>query len=196
MQDVWALFECDAKKGGYFVDFGATNGTTMSNSLILARKFGWSGIVAEPNPVFHERLHRLRKCDISVKCVHSHSAGTLDFICAEHPMFSRLGVASEGAQIAQIEQTIPAQTISLNDLLDEYDAPDLIDFISIDTEGSEFDILSAFDFSKRRVNMFTIEHNFQPRRDQINSLMQENGYVRRFAEMSRFDDWYIRNDLV
>ncbi len=198
MQDIWALYETDGKEEGYFVDFGATNGTTLSNSVVLERHFGWDGIVAEPNPTYHERIHESRKCNVSTKCVHSSSGDTLDFICAERPMFSRLGVASEGAEFedADIEQSIPVPTITLNDLLDEHDAPEVIDFISIDTEGSELDILEAFDFSKRRVNMFTIEHNFQPRRDEIYRIMSENGFVRRFPEMSRFDDWYIQSDLV
>ena len=49
-------------------------------------------------------------------------------------------------------------TISLNDLLDEYKAPNLIDYMSIDTEGSEFDIIKNFDFSKRKINIISIEH--------------------------------------
>lgn len=198
MQDVWALFEADGKREGYFVDFGATNGTTLSNSYILEKFFDWTGIVAEPNPTYHERLHKVRKCHVSTKCVHSVSGKELEFICADRPMFSRLEVASEGVEIAEdgIEQRVQVPTISLNDLLDEHDAPGVIDFISIDTEGSELDILSTFDFGPRRVNMFAIEHNFEPRRDPIFELMSAQGYVRRFPELSRFDDWYVHRDVL
>ena len=51
-QDLWALYEMDGKTGGYFVEFGATNGITMSNSHLLEHHHGWQGIVAEPNRVF------------------------------------------------------------------------------------------------------------------------------------------------
>lgn len=198
MQDLWAAFETDGKTGGYFVDFGATNGTTLSNSYILEKHWDWTGIVAEPNPTFHERLHKTRGCHVSTKCVHSTSGDELEFICADRPMFSRLGVASEGVEIAEdgVEQRVMVPTISLNDLLDEHDAPKVIDFISIDTEGSELDILSTFDFKPRRVNMFAIEHNFEPRRTPIYEMMTAQGYVRRFPELSRFDDWYIHRDAI
>ena len=52
------------------------------------------------------------------------------------------------------------ETISLNDLLDFYNAPKLIDYISIDTEGSELDIIQNFDFKKRTINIISIEHNY------------------------------------
>jgi len=198
MQDIWALYEMDGKKEGYFVDFGATNGTTLSNSYILERFFDWDGIVAEPNPTYHERLQQVRKCNVSTKCVHSRTGKSFTFICAVRPMFSRLGVASEGMTFEdeQIEQSIKVPTISLNDLLDEHNAPEVVDFISIDTEGSELDILSTFDFEKRRVNMFAVEHNFEDRRQPIFDMMTKAGYIRRFPEMSRFDDWYIHKSML
>ena len=198
MQDLWALYELDGKREGFFVDFGATNGTTMSNSLILERNFDWTGIVAEPNPVFHENLARSRGCHISHKCVHSVSGETMDFIMAARPMFSRLEAASDGLEFAEggIDDRIAVATITLNDLLDEYDAPEVIDFISIDTEGSELDIMSQFDFSRRHVRLFAIEHNHEERRDDILALMTANGYVRRLPELSKFDDWYIHESDI
>lgn len=198
MQDLWALYELDAKRGGYFVDFGATNGTTMSNSLILERNFDWTGIVAEPNPVFHENLARARNCDISHKCVHSVSGSQMEFIMAARPMFSRLEAASDGLDFEEggIDDRIAVETVSLNDLLDEHAAPDVIDFMSIDTEGSELDIMSAFDFSKRHVRLFAIEHNHEERRDDILALMTRHGYVRRLPELSKFDDWYIHESDI
>lgn len=198
MQDVWALFELDDKREGYFVDFGATNGTTMSNSLILERNMDWTGIVAEPNPVFHENLARSRNCHISHKCVHSSTGDTMDFIMAARPMFSRLAAASDGLAFEEggIDDRIAVKTVTLNDLLDEYDAPEVIDFISIDTEGSELDIMSQFDFSRRHVRLFAIEHNHEERRDHIFDLMTAQGYVRRLPELSKFDDWYIHESDI
>ncbi|MEM1163471.1 MAG: FkbM family methyltransferase, partial [Pseudomonadota bacterium] len=73
---------------------------------------------------------------------------------------------------------------------------DEIDYMSVDTEGSELEILQAFDFKRRYVKLFTIEHNFTPLREQIHSLMTANDYVRRFPEYTRFDDWYIHRSLA
>ncbi len=85
-------------------------------------------------------------------------------------------------------------TISLNDLLAEHNAPAVIDFASIDTEGSEFDILNAVDFDRWTFRVMTIEHNFAPQRDDIYTLLTSKGYVRVLEDISRFDDWYIKPD--
>ena len=67
--------------------------------------------------------------------------------------------------------------------------------MSVDTEGAERAILEAWDFS-RHVSLWTIEHNFTPERAAVHALMERNGYVRRFPEFSRFDDWYVHCSLA
>ena len=47
-QDLFVLFQLKLKKGGCFVEFGATNGVGLSNTLLLEKRLGWSGIVVEP----------------------------------------------------------------------------------------------------------------------------------------------------
>ena len=199
MQDLWVLFELSDKRAGYFVEFGATNGVTMSNTHLLEKQFGWTGIVAEPNPSFHTRLARERDCHICHEAVHAVSGGDVTFLCTEKPAFSRLAdiqpddvFEREGRRVVKSE--VAVKTVSLNDLLDRYDAPDQVDYISIDTEGAELDILSTFDFKHRRVELFSIEHNFTQERAGVQALMAANGYQRQFPEFSRFDDWYVRQD--
>ena len=199
-QDLWALYELDDKRDGYFVEFGATNGITMSNSHMLEHHYGWSGIVAEPNPDFHERLARERTCHVSHDCVFSRSGEAMNFLCTEKAMYSRLQAINPGdhneAPMRQNHREATVRTISLNDLLDAFGAPDEIDYMSVDTEGSELDILKAFDFDRRLVRLFTIEHNFTPMRAEIHALMTSKGYVRRFPEFTRFDDWYVHRSLT
>ena len=59
------------------------------------------------------------------------------------------------------------ETITLNDLLDFYNAPKEINYLSIDSEGSEFDILKNFDFSKRKINIISVEHNYHQKYFQL-----------------------------
>ena len=200
-QDLWVLWELGGKRDGYFCEFGATNGVDLSNSHLLENTFGWSGILAEPNPAYHDRLAQERGCHISHDCVHSESGRTLPFLCAVLPHLSRLSdIVPEDSHEArgrrQVQQMIDVPTISLNDLLDSFGAPDHIDYISVDTEGSEFEILKHFDFSRRTVTLFTVEHNGTPLRRDIFELLTGHGYERRFPEYTRFDDWYIRPDLA
>lgn len=199
-QDLWALYELEEKRGGYFVEFGATNGITMSNSHLLEHHFGWQGVCAEPNPDFHERLARERNCIISHKCVYSTTGDRMAFLCTEKAMFSRLEAINPEDHNEDSMRTNPneimVETVSLNDLLDEHNAPDEIDYMSVDTEGSELEILSAFNFEKRQVKLFTIEHNFTELRGHIYDLMTSKGYIRRFPEYTRFDDWYVHRDVA
>jgi len=76
-------------------------------------------------------------------------------------------------------------------MLEKNNAPSLIDYLSIDTEGSEFDILSSHDFSKYNFSVITVEHNYTEQREKIHQLLSKKGYLRKYKELSMQDDWYI-----
>ena len=83
-------------------------------------------------------------------------------------------------------------TVSLTDLLNEHNAPAYIDFISIDTEGSEFGILEHFDFSRYQFGLIVVEHNYETeKREKLLSLLSKNQYKRIFPDFSSEDDWYV-----
>ena len=184
-QDLFVLAHLDFKTNGYFVEFGATNGVDLSNTYLLERDFGWTGILAEPAKCWHRELRKNRSAKIETACVWRKSNAILSF---NEPDIAELSTLREcvdldfhkdargGGKIYDVE------TISLNDLLAKYDAPRTIDYLSIDTEGSEFEILNAFDFRKYSFRVITCEHNFSPLREQIYDLLHRNGY-RRFFEI-------------
>ncbi len=91
----------------------------------------------------------------------------------------------------EIGEKYMVDTISLIDLLNQHNAPKDIDYLSIDTEGSEYEILNAFDFKKYKIKIITCEHNYTPNRDKINLLLTSNGYERKYETISNFDDWYV-----
>lgn len=196
-QDLFVLTQLNFKKNGFFVEFGATNGIDLSNTYLLERKFGWNGILAEPAHYWKRQLKENRNVIIDERCVWSTSNLFLEFNETNFGELSTLNQYShsdlhKGARkkgkIYQVE------TISLLDLLDENNAPKEIDYLSIDTEGSEYDILKNFDFSKYHIKLITCEHNYTPMRKKIFDLLSQNGYERVFSEISEFDDWYIRVD--
>ena len=86
------------------------------------------------------------------------------------------------------------ETVTLVDLLAFWKAPRRIDYLSIDTEGSELDILNAFDFSAHDVRLITVEHNFSGNRGPILDLLTAQGYRRKFTDLSMVDDWYVKVD--
>ncbi len=194
-QDMWVLWETKQKTNGYFVEFGGANGKFLSNSYLLEHGFGWRGIVAEPNIGFHEELRANRSCDISPLCVAARTGERVRFHCTRQGELSRMAGIESGDRHDRSEYTeIEVETISLDDLLDRHNAPDVIDYLSIDTEGSEFDILSHRDWTRRRIQLITVEHNGTDWGPKIFDLLSSVGYERKFSEFTRFDHWYVLRD--
>jgi FkbM family methyltransferase len=194
-QDLFVLSQLNFKRNGYFVEFGATNGVELSNTHLMEKEFDWTGILAEPAVCWHNDLKKNRSAHIETCCVWSESNKTLRFNEAEMAELSTIdSYCSSDGHYKQREsgKSYDVKTISLNDLLAKYDAPRKIDFLSLDTEGSEFAILNSFDFSKYDVNIISCEHNFTVKREQIYELLSKHKYVRIFEELSSFDDWYIK----
>ena len=188
------MSESGLKKQGFFVDFGTTDGVSISNTYLLEKWFDWRGIVAEPAECWHAELRKNRNCYIETRCVWKESDSTLYFNEVEFPELSTIDRFSAN-DMHKEERTkgklYEVQTISLLDLLEYYNAPRVIDYLSVDTEGSEFDILSSFDFAKFEFKVITCEHNFTPMREKIHALLTSHGYVRKFEDLSYFDDWYV-----
>ena len=199
LQDLFVVSQLDFKRNGFFVEFGACDGLDLSNTFLLEDEFAWKGILAEPARVWHESLRTQRRALISTKCVWSHSGETLMFNQTDWAGLSTIASfsqtdrwAPERANGLQYE----VETICLNDLLASAGAPDRMDYLSIDTEGSELRILEAFDFSRYRFSVITCEHNFTPAREAIAGLLTRQGYVRQHENLSQFDDWYVHQDLL
>lgn len=194
-QDIFVLSQCGFKQAGYFVEFGATDGKTLSNTWLLEKQFGWSGILAEPGRRWHEHLLIERSARIDTDCVWSQSGARLEFIEAAEAELSTLASHASGDEHARSRRNgrhYQVNTITLNDLLARHQAPSQIDYLSIDTEGSEFEILNALDFDSYSFAAITCEHNFTSNREKIYALLSGHGYVRKFEEISRFDDWFVR----
>lgn len=94
-----------------------------------------------------------------------------------------------------IVDTYEVRTVSLDDLFGEYSAPRKISYLSIDTEGSEYAILSTLNFKKYVFNFITVEHNFTGNENMIESFLARNGYIRILKGFTLFDGWYINAEL-
>jgi len=195
-QDVFVIGLLKGKKNGYFVEFGAADGLFCSNTYMLENEFGWTGILAEPAKVWHQKLYENRRCNISEKCVYESSDQIIEFSEIKYPGLSTITkfknndnhaadrVSGEGYNV---------KTISLNDLLMEYEAPDYIDYMSIDTEGSEYEIISRLDFKKYKFGIVQIEHNNNKKnREKIRSLMYAQGYKVIQQNVACFDDFFCK----
>jgi FkbM family methyltransferase len=197
-QDLWALWETNNKREGYFIEFGVADGVFLSNTYFLEKEMGWSGIIAEANPAFTQSIRKNRSCYVSEKCVFSRSGEQIGFLPTQCAEFSRIAsiVPDDGHERrgARRASEIVVPSISLNDLLIEAKAPRDIDYMSVDTEGSELEILAAFDFDRWNIRLISVEHNRTAAREKIFSLLASHGYTRKWPELSFFDDWYVRTE--
>jgi FkbM family methyltransferase len=194
-QDIFVLSETGFKKNGYFVEFGATDGVTLSNTYLLETKFDWKGIVAEPLKSKYSLLIKNRTCHVEDLCVWSESGKILEFNETPNSDLSTIKEFSSSdfhSEARKGGDIFNVKTISLYDLLEKYNAPKYIDYLSIDTEGSEYEILKNFDFEKYVFKIITCEHNHTDMREKIYTLLTNNGYVRKYENLSQWDDWYVK----
>jgi FkbM family methyltransferase len=187
-QDIFVLIMLDYKMQGFFVEFGALDGIKGSNTYLL-EKLGWNGILAEPSRIY-KRILKNRKSTAYNLAVFSESNSNMQFL--DSGSLSTLIPFVNSDHHNRRGKTYVVKTITLVDMLELAGAPDYIDYLSIDTEGSEYDILEMFDFNRYSFGIITIEHNFvADKRKKINQLLVKNGYIRVLENHTEVDDWYI-----
>ena len=205
-QDVFASFIIGKKSDKTFLEFGATDGFELSNSYMLEKSKGWRGVLSEPSIQWHNSLKKNRKdAKIITKCVWSHSGKKLDFFMSDQGVLSTINDFVESDKSSMPGNTlerkksgkiISVETISLNDVIIEEFNNITPSYISIDTEGSEYEILKYFNLDIYRPKVFTIEHNFTYQQNQIDHLMKSNNYVRIFRNLTAFDAWYVAEEKL
>lgn len=199
-QDLFVLGVLDCKRNGFYVEFGATDGISLSNTHLLEKTFGWTGILAEPARNWQSELLKNRPFShLSDLCVWKTSGDKINFRETEQMELSTLETfrSSDAHRHERSKGFVyEVETISLEDLLHKYKAPKNIDFLSIDTEGSEFEILESFNFEAYQFSVIVCEHNFTENRSKIYQLLTSKGYVRVLEDISFFDDWYVCGNLA
>ena len=180
------------------------NGIELSNTLLLEKEFDWNGVLAEPSPEWQNQLRANRpKSKLLSECVYSETGKTVNFFVSKEGALSTI----EEFRESDIESlpinskmrnedgfSVKVPTISLNDVFIKYFNGERINYMSVDTEGSEFLILSNFNFDKYGPKIVTVEHNFTSSEKKLDSLFKENKYKRMFAPHTQFDAWYVRED--
>jgi FkbM family methyltransferase len=182
---------------GCFVEIGAYDGVTLSNTLLFERHLGWPGLCIEPLPSAFEKL-RMNRSAVCVNCAVSDTDGVADFVDVDVPkygkMYSGLRDEYDPRQIEFMEsyasdaKLLKVPTRRLADILDEHGIGS-IDYMSIDTEGNELKILRSIDLEARDIRVLSVENNFQDRA--IPDYLAGFGY-RLIKVFAGFDDLYAK----
>ena len=154
----------------------------------MEKFYGWTGLCIEPNPETFVDLQKNRKCLCCNALVAGVSGSSVNFvICNASAMLSgTAGVLNNGIQ----GRVVPMVTYTLTEILDKANAPNIIEFLSLDTEGTELDILKGIDWNKYRFLYMCIEHNYEePRRTEVRKFLESKGY--QFIRDNAWDDDFI-----
>jgi hypothetical protein len=194
-QDQHVINIFNHKVNGYFVEIGAYDGVSMSNTYLLEYDYNWKGVCVEANPTYFSHLVNNRPNCINLPyAVFDENDKQMSFIDDQSGGCSGFVATNSHSHILH-NPVITVNTKKLTTILDEVNAPNFIEFLSIDTEGSEWEILNAHDFDKYLFGYICVEHNFiDVNRKKIRSLLESKGYV--FYRANNVDDDYIHSSLV
>ncbi len=159
------------KRNGVFIDIGAHDGVSLSNSWFFEKELGWKGICFEPLPNVFRQLQKNRNCTCINKCVSAHEGETVIFrevtgysemlsgVEANYDPRHRERIAREIAQMGGSARLIEVPSCLLNAELAKHNLY-YIDFLSLDIEGGELELLKSIDFDTFYIYAITVENNY------------------------------------
>jgi FkbM family methyltransferase len=173
---------------GFFVEVGANDPQRGSQSWQFEQA-GWTGVLVEPQPDLAERLRAMRRAHVvAAACSSPANAGTAMTLHLSGPHSSLKRELAVTGVVAKAAIAVPVRT--LDDILEEAKAPAPIDFVSIDVEGHEIEVLSGFDLARWRPRLILIE-------DHVTNLgthrcLTRAGY--RLIRRTGLNGWYVPRD--
>jgi FkbM family methyltransferase len=173
---------------GYFVEVGANQPQALSQTFDLEQR-GWTGVLVEPQPELADELRRRRSAKVFAEaCSSREKSGSrmLLHLAGPHSSFDRRLNLGEVKPHGAIE--VPVRT--LDEILVEAGASPPIDFLSIDVEGHEADVLDGFDLLRWRPRLILIEDLLLHLR--VHRLMNRRGY--HWLRRTGINNWYVPLD--
>lgn len=177
-------------RNGFFVNIGAWDGLCFDNTLFFETERNWTGINIEPLPKLYAALVQNRPACKNLNLAISDRDGSAEFLAIDgHPgMLSGLTenyderhlarIAKETAEQKATTEVIHVPVKRLDTLFKEHDVR-RVHYLSIDAEGSEFNILRSIDFSTTFVDVIDFEKNgYGDRLPEILPYLESKGYRR------------------
>lgn len=182
------------KRKGFCVEVGANNGVDGSTTLHF-EELGWDCILVEPNPTLCRELRAKRKARLFECAASSESGAAILHVAVgaeQSHAVSALGDERRSAQILKEHgfRTEPVEVAirRLDDILEEAQPAAGIDFISIDVEGHELELLKGFSLDRWRPAVLIIEDNSPMWESAVSDYLKDQGYVR--FRRTGVNDWY------
>ena len=189
------------KENGVYIDIGANDGVTLSNTWFFEKHRNWTGICVEPIPETFRKLTENRDSININGCITSATGGQKFLhVTGYAEMLSGLVGAYNDKHLDRIDreiamhggtkEIIDVDSYSINDLITQYQLG-TVNYCSIDTEGNEFEILMSIDFGQTRIEVLTVENNYSD--PDVSAYMKKEGY-RRLKKIA-CDEVFVLRDL-
>lgn len=199
-QDAIAYAIFKGKKQGFYANIGANDGKEIDNTLLF-ENLGWQGFCVEANPKTFEKLKQNRKCDCYNVALVSKPMGKMRMATSDIGgqetsaiMEFDTGVmeyAWAGKEIEYFE----VDTSTFDDIMRHYPQISHIDFMSLDVEGAELEVLKGIDFERFSFGLMSIEHNnVAPARVAIIEFLKSKGY-RLFMD-NYWDFMFVKDEKI
>lgn len=146
---------------GVFLEIGANDGYAQSNTYYLEKFKSWRGILIEPLPSLYRTCQRVRPNStcVNVACVGPEGPASVDMVDLGL-MSVALGLQERGEEASRLSGRPKGQvnilTRTLSSIIEEVGEP-TIDFMSIDVEGAELEVLSGLDLDRHAPNYLLVE---------------------------------------
>jgi len=170
---------------GFYVEVGANHPTEGSQTWHL-EQLGWTGVLVEPQPDLAGQLRRERRAKVyAVACSKPENAGktlTLYLAGIQSSLdadFYVAGVRRAGS--------VEVPVMTLDQVLEDAGAPQPLDFVSIDVEGHDVEVLAGFDLARWRPRLLLIEDVVQSL--DLHRHLVARGY--RWIRRTGINSWYV-----
>ena len=184
------------KKHGFFVEIGAFDGIMGSNCFHFEKFLNWKGIAFEPAKIQFDKLKKNRKCKLINKAI-SNEEKEVEFLEVEEGLTMMSGINDENFVSEDIIKNDPKSKYKVNKIetttLEKNISPGTeIDYLSIDIEGGELNVLNSIDFSKFLIKVVSVENN-SPEKNNFRAFFEKKNfkYFDRFGQ----DEIFYNNDF-
>lgn len=188
------------KKNGVFIDIGAYDGKDHSNTYFFEKDLEWSGICFEPLPHAFAQLKQNRNCICVNACV-APQDGIVNFfeVLGAPDMLSGIVNTYDPRHLERLKHEVATRggsysikqipSVNFNKVLAEHGIS-YVDYLSMDTEGSEMEILRSIDFDTVYIYAITVENNY--RDPEMRQLLESKGFTY-IGYIANQDDVYINS---
>jgi FkbM family methyltransferase len=190
-------------KNGFYVDIGAHDGLTINNTIYFSKYNNWKGINVEAIKEVYDKLVENRPTDININCAICNKDGEAEFITNKGytEMISGLKDNYDPRHVRRLDnelrtnggtsETIIVQTKKLQTIFNEHNVTH-VNYLSIDVEGAEFDVIKSIDFDSVFIDVIGFENNYYDSSVPIIKYLEEKNY--RILEVVGHDIFMINKN--